>query len=164
MKNNGPELLLSFNKDVGPILSKACLFSDAVLIEKAASLLRHEMLKCKSSFEGHFQKDYVNKCIPYQLKQFVDSSLTGVKIGSEGNTCHEENTALLFQFNCHKLYKADASFHRQSAQRETAFPVYLGLSVYSKYRNEALVNLLFENGLENKVGNHLVFVQYFQCK
>ena len=107
------------------------------------------MLKCKSSFEGTFQKDYVNKCIPHQLKQFVDSSLTGVKIGSEGNTFHEENTALahLFQFNCHKSYKADASFHRHSAQRETAFPVYLGLSVYSMFRKEALVNLLFENGL-----------------
>ena len=133
---NGREILLSFSKDVGPFLSKSCSFSDAVLIEKAASLLRHEMLKCKSSFEGTFQKDYVNKCIPHQLKQFVDSSLTGVKIGSEGNTFHEENTALahLFQFNCHKSYKADASFHRHSVQREIAFPVYLGLSVYFMFR------------------------------
>ena len=53
----------------------------------------------------------------------------------------------LFQFNCHKSYKEDASFHRHSSQREPAFPVYLGLSVYSKYRKEALVDLLFENGL-----------------
>ena len=91
---NGREALLSFDKDVGPVLSKACLFSDAVLIEKAASLLRNEMLKCKSSFEGHFQKDNVKECVPYQLKQFVDSSLTGVKVGSGEKTFHEEFTAL----------------------------------------------------------------------
>ena len=77
---NGRETLLSFNIDVGPLLSKACLYSDALLIEKAAYLLRHEMLQCKSSFEGHFQKDYVNKCVPHQLMQFFDSSLTGVKL------------------------------------------------------------------------------------
>ena len=146
---NGREVMLSFDKDVGPFISKACLYSDALLIEKTASLLRHEMLQCKSNFNGHFQKDYVDKCVPPQLMQFFDSSLTGVKLGREGKKVSDEFIALahLFQFNCHKSYKADVSFHRHSAQRETAFPVYLGLSVYSKYRKESLVNLLFENGL-----------------
>ena len=146
---NGREILLSFDKDVGPFLSKACLYSDALLIEKTASLLRLKMLQCKSNFDGHFQKDYVNKCVPPQIMQFFESSLTGVKLGAEGKKVSDEMIALahLFQFNCHKTYKTDASFHRHSAQRETAFPVYLGLSVYSKYRKESLVNLLFENGL-----------------
>jgi len=40
----------SFNKDVGHIVSKACLYRNAVLIEKSAFLLRQEMLKCKSKF------------------------------------------------------------------------------------------------------------------
>lgn len=146
---NGREVLLSFNKDVGPFLSKACSYSDALLIEKAAFLLRREMLQFKSRFEGHFQKEYVNNCVPHQLMQFFESSLSGVKIGREKLKPSKEETALahLFQFNCHQTYSTDASFHRHSSQRETAFPVYLGLSVFSKYRKEALVDLLFENGL-----------------
>ena len=57
---SGRDILLSFHKDVGPLLSKASLYSDALLIEKAALLLRREMLKCRSTFHGNFQEDYIN--------------------------------------------------------------------------------------------------------
>ena len=130
-------------------MSKSCIYSDALLIERAAFLLRHEMLKCKTKFEGHFQQDYVNNCVPNQLIHFFESCLTGIKVGSEDlKPSKEEHTlAQLCQFNCHQSYKKDALFHRHSPQKETAFPVYLGLSVYSKYRKEALVDLLFDHGL-----------------
>ena len=146
---NGREVLLSFDKEVGPILLKACSYSDAIQIEKTAFLLRKEMLQCNSKFDGHFQNDYTKNCVPHKLVQFVESSLIGVKIGSDEKIISEEKSALahLFQFNCHQRYKKDASSHRHSSQRETAFPVYLGLSVYARYRKEALVDLLFENGL-----------------
>ena len=80
---------------------------------------------------------------------FFESSLTGTKVGNKDIKPSKEENALaqLCQFNCHQTYKTNASFHRQSSKREPAFPVYLGLSVYSKYRKESLVNLLFENGL-----------------
>ena len=58
MFRNGREVLLSFDKEVGPILSKACSYSVAIQIEKTAFLLRKEMLQCNSKFDGHFQNDY----------------------------------------------------------------------------------------------------------
>ena len=40
-----------------------------------------------------------------------------------------------------------ASFHRHSSEREPAFPVFLGLCIYSRTRKEKLVNILYEHGL-----------------
>ena len=107
--HSGRDILLSFNKDVGHLLSKANLCSDALLIEKAALLFRREMLKCKSTFQGNFQEDFTKNCVPDQLLQFIESRLTGVKIGVEETKPSKEETALahLFQFNCNLTYKKD---------------------------------------------------------
>ena len=67
---DGSAGFFSFNKDVGHLVSKASIYNDALLIERAAFLLRHEMLKLKSRFEGHFQKDYDENCVPKQLLHF----------------------------------------------------------------------------------------------
>ena len=110
------EGFLSFNKETGHFVSKSWIFSDALLIDRAAFLLRHEMLKCKTKFEGHFQQDFVNNCVPNQLIHFFESCLTGIKVGSEDlKPSKEEHTlAQLCQFNCHQSYKKDALFHRHS--------------------------------------------------
>ena len=146
---SGRDIVLTLKQDVGPILTKSSEYNDAVVIEKAASLLRHKMLQCKSSFHGNFEKDYVKNCVPDQLMQFIESCLNGAKIGDVEIEPSKEDIALahLLQFNCHLSYKKNSVYHRHSSQREPAFPVFLGLSVYSKYRKEALVDLLFQQGL-----------------
>ena len=54
---SGRDIVLTLKQDVGPILTKSIEYNDAVVIEKAASLLRHKMLQCKSSFHGNFEND-----------------------------------------------------------------------------------------------------------
>ena len=59
------------------------------------------------------------------------------------------------KFNCHILFNSTATIHARKPQclkstlidRETAFPVFLSLSVYSKTRKKTLVNFINEYGL-----------------
>ncbi len=52
---SGRDIVLTLTQDVGPILTKSSEYNNAVVIEKAASLLRHNMLQCKNSFHGNFE-------------------------------------------------------------------------------------------------------------
>ena len=48
----GRDVLLAFKKDVGPILSTASTYSDALILAKAAGMFRSHMVYHKSRFEG----------------------------------------------------------------------------------------------------------------
>ena len=55
--------------------------------------------------------------------------------------------AQLFRFNCHGKLKEGVTTHRHSKNRETPFPIYIGLSVFAKTRMKKLVHMLNTNGL-----------------
>ncbi len=55
--------------------------------------------------------------------------------------------AQLLQYNCYARYKEGAATHRHSKDRETPFPVYMGMSVYGKTRKRTLVEMLHEHGV-----------------
>ncbi|KAK1906058.1 Nicotinate phosphoribosyltransferase [Dissostichus eleginoides] len=55
--------------------------------------------------------------------------------------------AQLLQYNCYARYKEGASTHRHSKDRETPFPVYMGISVYAKTRKRKLIELLHGHGI-----------------
>lgn len=144
----GRNIVLAFKADVGPIMSKATQDEDAIIVSKAAQILRKQMLVQSSTFQGNFDEDYVQNCVPQQLTEFVVSMCQGADLRSRGKASKTELAlSHLLLFNCHKTYKETATFHRHSSSRETAFPVYLGLNIYSKTRKENLVNILYDHGL-----------------
>ena len=55
----------------------------------------------------------------------------------------------LLQFNCNtnRTHKMENMLQRHVFNREPAFSVYMGLSVYCKTRKEHLVNMLYEHGI-----------------
>ena len=55
--------------------------------------------------------------------------------------------AQLFQYNCYARYKEGAATHRHFKDKETSFPVYMGMSVDTKTRKRKLVEMLNENGI-----------------
>ncbi|KAK1899550.1 Centromere protein O [Dissostichus eleginoides] len=56
--------------------------------------------------------------------------------------------AQLLQYNCYARYKEGASTHTHSKDRETPFPVYMGISVYyAKTRKRKLIELLHGHGI-----------------
>ena len=48
----GRNVLLAFHKDVGSTLSQACEYTEAIILAKAAKIIRRNMLDHKSKFDG----------------------------------------------------------------------------------------------------------------
>ena len=53
----------------------------------------------------------------------------------------------LLQYNCYTKYKEGAKTFRHSQDRETPFPVFIGMSTYAKTRKRLLVELLHDHGV-----------------
>lgn len=146
----GRDVLLAFHVDVGSILSQASDFNDAILLAKSASILRRQMVDHKSKFDGTFHESCIEESIPPTLLQFVGMIEHGADIKSQlrfGASKTDLAMAQLLQYNCYARYKEGANTHRHSKDRETPFPVYMGMAVYAKTRKRSLVEMLHENGL-----------------
>lgn len=127
--NQGRDVLLAFRKDVGFALSEASdYYSEAIILSKAANILRRHMLDHKSTFDGTFHKGCIEEAIPLTLLQFVAMLEHGADIKSQlrfGVSKSDQAIAQLLQYNCYARYKEGAATHRHSKNRETPFPVYL---------------------------------------
>ena len=68
----GRDVLLSFQKDVGFVLSKAPdYYNEAIILDKAANILQRHMLDHKSTFDGTFHEGCIEQAIPFTLLQLV---------------------------------------------------------------------------------------------
>ena len=79
----GRDLLLAFKKDIGPVISQASDYSDAIILSKAASILRNQMINHKSKFNGNFDEQCINDSISPKLLQFVCMIEHGADIKSQ---------------------------------------------------------------------------------
>ena len=57
--HKGREVVLVFEKDVGPAIVSACDYTDAMHLAKAAEIVRKQMLEEQVKFSGNFDKDAV---------------------------------------------------------------------------------------------------------
>ena len=146
----GRDVLLAFQDDVGLTLSESCVYSDAIVLSKAAKILRRHMLDHKILVDGTYNMDCTEEAIPPSLLQFVGMVEHGADIKSQlrfGASKTDLAMAQLLQYNCYARFKEGAPTHRHSKDRETPFPVYIGLSVFAKTRKRKLVEMLHANGL-----------------
>ncbi|KAL0198142.1 hypothetical protein M9458_006682, partial [Cirrhinus mrigala] len=146
----GRDILLAFEKDVGPVLSEASSDADAIILAKAAQILRRHMVNHKSKFEGNLYESSVHDSFPPALLQFVCMIEHGADIKSQlkfGATTNDLAMAQLLQYNCFAKCKEGAATQRHSRDRETPFPVYIGMSIYAKTRKRHLVEMLHDHGL-----------------
>ena len=147
---DGRDVYLTFKKDVGPVMSEASTYSDAIILAKAAKILRRHMLDHKCKYEGNLHETSVYDSLPPALLQFVCMIEHGADIKSQlrfGATTTDLAMAQLLQYNCFAKYKEGAATHRHSRDRETPFPVYIGMSVHAKTRKRHLVEMLHDHGL-----------------
>ena len=147
----GKDVLLAFQKDVSFVLSDASdYYSEAIILGKAANILRRHMLNHKSKFCGTYHEGCIQQAIPPTLLQFVAMLEHRTDIKSQlrfGASKTDVAIAQLLQYNSHAKYKEGAPTHRHSKDRETPFPVYIGLSVYTQTRQRTLVEKLNEHGI-----------------
>ena len=146
----GINVLLAFKSDVGSALSQACEYDDAMILGKAAKILRTQMLNHKASLDGTFHEGYIEEAVPSSLLQFVGMIEHGADIKSQlsfGASKADLAIAQLLQYNCYARYREGASKHRHLKAHKTPFPIYMRMSVYAKTRKNALVELLHEHGV-----------------
>lgn len=146
----GRDVLLAFDKDIGPVLSEASSYTDAIILAKAAKILRRHMVEHKCKFEGSLYENSVYDSLPSALLQFICMIEHGADIKSQlrfGATITDLAMAQLLQYNCFAKYKEGAITQRHSRDRETPLPVYIGMSVHAKTRKRHLVEMLHDHGL-----------------
>jgi hypothetical protein len=69
--HKGREVLLVFEKDVGPALVSACDYTDAMHLAKASEIVRREIFAEQNKFAGHFDRDSVVDYVPRCLVELV---------------------------------------------------------------------------------------------
>jgi len=93
--------------------------------------------------------DSTEKAVPPSLLQFVGMVEHRADIKSQlrfGAPKTDLAMAQLLQYNCYARLKEGAPTHRHSKDRETPFPIYIGLSVFANTRRRKLVEMLHANG------------------
>lgn len=89
---SGRDVLLAFQKDVGKALAQSSDLSEAVIIAKAANILRKSILDHQSRFDGTFSEPCVRNSVPPLLLQFVGMLEHGADIKSRYDLEHQSQT------------------------------------------------------------------------
>ena len=141
------EVLLVFEKNVGPALVSACDYTDAMYLAKANEIVRREIFAEQNKFSGHFDRD----SIPHCLVELVLMIEHGPDIKSQienGLAKSDFDIAQFLYFNNHKKGTKNTSEHsRHSSDREPPFAIYVGLLLYAKTRKRQLIDALFQHGI-----------------
>ena len=66
----GRDIILAFKEDIGPTLSDAYSYSDAIILSKAVDILRKEVFKHKTKF-SYEKEDFGVAAIPPSLIEFI---------------------------------------------------------------------------------------------
>jgi hypothetical protein len=147
------EVILSFKESTGDLLksSQRNPDSDAVILMRAAQIVRKEILDTQYKFQGSLLDEKYDD-LPSSLVALIQMILAGTNIESQTETGKDVNAATssitqLLTFNAIKRSRKDTQAVRHNPDRETRLPLYLGLLVYTKTRKRELVDTLFQHGL-----------------
>jgi hypothetical protein len=159
----GRDLLLIFEKDIGPIIALACDYSDTIRMAKTAELLRKVLQKHKSKFMGSFSADEIQSSIPSSSLHLVKMIEHGPDIKSqlENDRCKSGLTiAQLLMCSYHPNITKRTVQQRHSLGRETPLCVYLGLLIYAEARKKQLIDILFQYLSQSKFYNIKIFFSW----
>lgn len=102
--HKGRDVLIAFKKDASSALSDACVYSDAIILAKAAKIIRKEMIDHKIKFENEFSAEHIEGSVPSSLLQFASMVEHGADIRSQLQQQvlrSDFAIAQLFQYNCY---------------------------------------------------------------
>lgn len=146
----GRDVLLLFEKDVGPAISLACNYDDTSNMAKTAEFVRAHMKEHKTKFKGPFTDEDIQNAVPRCLLELVRMIEHGPDIQSQlENDVSQSDMAIaqLLMYNYHAKVPKKAEVQRHSVERETPICIYIGLLIYAKTRKRQLIDSLFQHGL-----------------
>lgn len=79
----GRDVLLAFQDEVALALSESCAYSDAIILSKAAKILRRHMLDHTILTDGTYNMNSTEEVVPPSLLQFVGMVEHGADIKSQ---------------------------------------------------------------------------------
>lgn len=149
--HRGREVVLVFEKDIGPAIVTACEYTDALHLAKAADIVRKDMMQHKVQFNGSFSSATLAEAVPNSLLELVSMVEHGPDIESQlenGIADSDFAIAQLLLFNFHKKATKNSTVRQKhSSEREPPFAVYVGLLLFAKTRKRNLIDTLFQHGL-----------------
>ena len=136
-------------------MRKACEYdadADAIHLALASNIVRREILNKKTCFTGVFDSQCQTSSVPNSLVALVSMILYGPNIKTQSSHLSTPQAALtlsqLLMFNSFARCRAESCHSlRHNQERETPFPLYLGVLIHSKTRKRELVDAQFELGL-----------------
>lgn len=145
----GREIWFAYKRKMGEAFATACDYNDALIVAKAAKILRKQMLEHEVEFDGTLTADIRRESVPPSLLEFVSVLQNGCDIKSQlkyGTSSTDLALAQLLYFNCRKN-PASSTFIRHSKSREPPFPIYIGLLLFAKTRKRQLIDTLHKHGI-----------------
>ncbi|CAC5426096.1 unnamed protein product [Mytilus coruscus] len=86
--SKGREVLLVFEKDVGPAIALACNYDDTIHIGKTAEIIRAQIKEHKTTFSGSFSAEEIQSSVPTSLLELVCKLEHGSDIQSQLENSH----------------------------------------------------------------------------
>ena len=153
-EKKGKDILLMFSKDIGSTIQHAItgdMDDDAVILAKAAKIVRKEMFSKEYKFTGSFEENCERNAVSKSLLALTRMILEGPSITNQNN-CNTKRDQIsvtlteLLHFNAvKKSYSKDGIRH--NTIRETPLPIYLSMLIHAKTRSKDLIDTLFNLGL-----------------
>lgn len=151
----GRNLVLMGNEHIGSALKKACEYdadNEAVILARAAKIVRRDMLQLKNKFDGSFDSKCQEESVPSSLMTLVSMVLNGPNIIEQSRLSAIPQSVLtisqLLMYNSSIRRRGNSvSTPKHSRERETPLPIFLGALIHSKTRKRELVDYMFELGL-----------------
>ena len=125
--------------------------SDAVVLMRAAGIVRKEIFQKHYKFQGSLLDEQYDDN-PSSLIALIQMILGGTNIENQTENSKDVKNAAqsitqLLVFNAMKRSRKGSNAVRHNLDRETRLPLYLGLLIHNKTRKRDLINTLFERGL-----------------
>ena len=149
----GKSYILMFESDVSKALKNVHESTDeeGMILKKAAQIIRRDMLRKTSIFDGTFddecQVNSVSPSLLYMIRMMLEGpGITADNDDSGARYQARLSIAQLITYNA-VTYKSKAEKARHHSSKETPLPVYLGLAFHAKTRKRELVDILHGLGL-----------------
>ncbi|CAH0381202.1 unnamed protein product [Bemisia tabaci] len=151
--NQGRDVLITTNKDVGEALRKACKFdseSDLINVGKLIRKIRLQSFEAQSVKVCSLDDESQANCVPPLLLALVKMLLYGPNCQQQAEN-HSRQEALtlaqLISFNMKKTDPTKSNALRHKSSAETPFPVYLSLMLHCKTRKRDLIDIVHRFGI-----------------
>ncbi|KAK3104423.1 hypothetical protein FSP39_001776 [Pinctada imbricata] len=152
--NQGRDVVLVFRSDIGEVLKYATKIDfddEGMILSKAASIVRRDMLASKSNFNGTFDTECQKDAVPESLTSLVRMILGGSNIKTQSLNIVEAQSTLtisqLLQYNSIVKCRKEHTSTYHSSNREPPLPVYIGILLHAQTRKRGLIDKLNSLGI-----------------